>query len=357
MRPSNTLSTAPIVSVLMSVYNGSRYLPAAIESILGQTFSDFEFIIIDDGSTDDSASIIKGYDDPRIVLISNTTNIGLTKSLNKGLRLARGRYIARQDADDISYPHRLAWEKAFLDQHDEVVLVSGEMEFIDESNEVFHRPRLAAPPLLVKWYLLFYNRIGGHSQVMFRKEPVLSLGGYDESYRYSQDYALWLRLAEEWDLAILDDVIIRYRCAHATSITQTRKEEQLFYALRAAKRHVELLLHRPISLETMQILRTFWENGRLSPRQTLQAQKTIRAIYRAFVRKKKPPAEIKERILRAIIDQTFLHLRRQNRRTRLPWYPHVLKEIFALTPREGVRTCHRLLRSTFLVRHRGTRTR
>ena len=97
----------PKVSVLMSVYNGERYLREAVESILNQTFTDFEFIIIDDGSTDSSRAILASFDDPRIVLLQNETNIGLTRSLNEGLSLARGKYIARQDADDASLLERL----------------------------------------------------------------------------------------------------------------------------------------------------------------------------------------------------------------------------------------------------------
>src|SRR3990170_6306785 len=103
----------PEITVLMSVYNGERFLREAIESILNQTYRDFEFLIINDGSTDSSREIILSYNDPRIRLIDNELNIGLTRSLNKGLRLARGKYIARQDADDISFRKRLEKQVAF----------------------------------------------------------------------------------------------------------------------------------------------------------------------------------------------------------------------------------------------------
>ena len=113
----------PTVTVLLSVYNGERYLRESIESILNQTFTDFEFLIINDGSTDDSRRIISSYDDPRIQLIDNEQNIGLSQSLNKGLKLARGTYIARQDADDISEPERLAKQVSYMDRNPHIALL------------------------------------------------------------------------------------------------------------------------------------------------------------------------------------------------------------------------------------------
>ena len=115
---------APKISVLMSVFNGERYLIKAIDSILNQTFKDFEFIIIDDGSMDSSNAIIRSFDDPRVRLIENEKNIGLTKSLKKGIDLCRGEYIARMDGDDISLPERLKKQVEFMD-HNRGVGISG----------------------------------------------------------------------------------------------------------------------------------------------------------------------------------------------------------------------------------------
>jgi len=113
----------PKISVIMSVYNGEKYLREAIESILNQTFRDFEFIIINDGSTDKTSEILSSYNDPRIVIINNKRNIGLTKSLNKGLKMVKGEYIARQDADDVSLPERLERMVNFLDMNRDVGLL------------------------------------------------------------------------------------------------------------------------------------------------------------------------------------------------------------------------------------------
>ncbi len=118
-----SMKEKPRVTVLMSVYNGEKYLREAIDSILNQTFKDFEFLIIDDGSTDSSADIIRSYTDFRIRLIQNEKNIGLTRSLNKGLKLAKGEYIARMDVDDISLPIRFEKQVSFLDKYEDVKLV------------------------------------------------------------------------------------------------------------------------------------------------------------------------------------------------------------------------------------------
>ena len=128
----------PKVSVLMSVYNGERYLSESVESILDQTYSDFEFIIVDDASEDGTWQMLTTYvgRDSRIVLIRNKENIGLTRSLNKGLALARGKYIARQDADDVSVPERLAKQVAFLERHPSVVLLGTAIEWIRDSGDL-----------------------------------------------------------------------------------------------------------------------------------------------------------------------------------------------------------------------------
>ena len=110
-------SNLPLITVLMPVYNGAKYLNEAIDSILNQTFSDFELLIIDDGSTDQSIDLIKAYNDPRIKLIVNKKNIGQSATLNKGLELARGKYIARMDQDDISMPERLKKQMGFMDEY------------------------------------------------------------------------------------------------------------------------------------------------------------------------------------------------------------------------------------------------
>ena len=218
----------PKVTVLMSVYNGGKYLREAIESILNQTFKDFEFLIIDDGSTDRTPEILQSYDDPRIKIINNERNIGLTKSLNKGLKMARGEYIARMDADDISMPERLEKELTTITNDKEIGMVTS---WIDEISQIVThsdystRVRTTNFPEEIFYTLLFHNCIA-HSTVLFNKELVLSLGGYDESYEQSQDYDLWIKLSRVSKIVKLREVLVRRR-SHENTISRTNIQQKV----------------------------------------------------------------------------------------------------------------------------------
>src|SRR4029079_12299348 len=123
---------SPRVTVLMSVYNGERFIEATVRSVLGQTFSEFEFLIVNDGSTDRTRELVASYNDPRVRLVDNNGNIGQTRSLNRGLRMAAGELIARQDSDDVSEPERLRKQVNFMDSHPEVALLGTWYTKIDE---------------------------------------------------------------------------------------------------------------------------------------------------------------------------------------------------------------------------------
>jgi glycosyltransferase involved in cell wall biosynthesis len=200
----------PKVTVLMSVYNGERYLKESIDSILQQTFTDFEFLIINDGSTDATQDIIVSYHDPRIRVIVNESNIGLTRSLNKGLSLAQGEYIARQDVDDISFPARLEKQVAFLQQHDEVGMVGTDFLVIDKRGQtiVTIQPPSDHADIKVR---LWDENVFCHGSVMFKKTCLLQVGRYREPFKYAQDYDLWLRIAEYFDIANLPEPLYYWR--------------------------------------------------------------------------------------------------------------------------------------------------
>jgi glycosyltransferase involved in cell wall biosynthesis len=211
----------------MSVYNNQRYLREAVDSILNQTFTDFEFLIIDDGSTDRSADIIRSYTDPRIRFIQNEKNIGLTRSLNKGLKLAIGEYIARMDADDISLPERLKKQVWFLNQHQNVGVVGGLRLEVDTNGEEIRLVRLPTDNDEIKQKLFHLNCIC-HSTSMFRKQCVERVGGYREKFVTSQDYDLWLRIAEEFDVSNLKEPLCKYRI-RPDSVTNSKKMQQEYY--------------------------------------------------------------------------------------------------------------------------------
>jgi glycosyltransferase involved in cell wall biosynthesis len=208
------------VTVLMAVYNGQHYLRDAIDSLLAQTFRDFELLIINDGSTDSTQAIIQSYDDPRIRLVNNEQNLGLARSLNRGLGLAQGELIARQDADDISEPERLARQVAFLDASPEVVLAGTWYREIDAQGVPTGQGRLPCDHTQIRWHLLFYCPFV-HSAVMLRKSVVLEqIGFYNEKMSYSMDYELWLRIAQRLPVANLNEYLVRVR-VNPHSMTET----------------------------------------------------------------------------------------------------------------------------------------
>lgn len=225
----------PKVTVLMAVYNGEGYLREAMDGILTQTFPDFEFLIINDGSTDLTKEIIQSYEDPRIRLVDNERNLGLTRSLNKGLELAKGEYIARQDADDISEPERLAQQVTFLEMHTEVALVGTWYQEIDALGKPISNGKLPCEYTQIRWHLLFYCPFV-HSAVMFRKSSVLDkIGFYNEALSYSMDYELWQRIALYLPVANIDEYLVRLR-VNPHSMTETYGERTLEgYRIRIAK--------------------------------------------------------------------------------------------------------------------------
>ena len=200
----------PKVSVVMSVYNGAEHLREAVESILNQTFTDFEFIIVDDGSADSTWDILKSYEDPRIVLARNRENIGLTKSLNEGLGMMKGDYIARQDADDVSLPERLGEQVAVLDDEQGVGLVCSSFVEMNHEGQEVGTVILPAKDHEIMDYLLRWNCLC-HGAVMFRRECVARIGVYRDEFQFAQDYDLWLRIAERYKVANLSRPLYKRR--------------------------------------------------------------------------------------------------------------------------------------------------
>ena len=219
------MSINPKTSVIMSVYNGEKYLREAIECILNQTFTDFEFIIVNDGSTDNSLEIILSYSDERIKIINNEKNIGLTKSLNKALKQARGEYIARQDADDISLPNRFEEQIMYLEKHPEVVLLGTNAYRIDENGKIIEKKVALAKPSLKD---LFKENQFNHGSVMFKKEVIDKIGVYNELFTYSQDYELWLRIAKRCKVRNLTQRLYKLR-SHSENIRFMNIEEATLY--------------------------------------------------------------------------------------------------------------------------------
>jgi glycosyltransferase involved in cell wall biosynthesis len=194
----------------MAVYNGERHLEESIGSVFAQTFEDFELLVVDDGSTDATTQILAHHADSRLRVLRNERNLGLIKSLNRGLAESRGRYVARQDADDISEPERLERQAAFLDVNPDVTILASSYLRIRDDGSVSGIRYVPTEALGVRWRLLFLNAFT-NSSVMFRRDDVERLGGFREEFAYAQDYDLWSRLAFTGSVAALPDTLARYR--------------------------------------------------------------------------------------------------------------------------------------------------
>ncbi len=210
----------PKVSVLMSVYNGERFLSEAVESILSQTFRDFEFVVIDDGSTDGTADILVAYGDERMRISRNMDNIGLTRSLNKGIELCRGQYIARMDADDISYPERLEKQVGFLDDNPSYCAVATRVKLVNMAGRsvgIWPADAETTTAEEIHQCLPRENCIS-HPSIMIRAVTLMSYL-YNDRVLRGQDYHLWLRLAAAGQrIGKLDETLLALR-SHPESIT------------------------------------------------------------------------------------------------------------------------------------------
>jgi len=195
----------------MAVYNGENYIRSSLESILGQTYGDFEFIIVNDCSTDKTLDIVRSYKDKRIITCSNEKNQGQTKSLNIGIRLAKGEYIARIDVDDISYPRRLEKQLDFLAHNPEFDVVGTSGHILNRLEKITGIRR--APTSREDIFLrIFFDSPIIHISALMRREKLLELGGYDERFSVAQDYDLWSRLLmHKAKLGNLKDILVAFR--------------------------------------------------------------------------------------------------------------------------------------------------
>ena len=203
---------APVVSIVMAAHNEDICISVAIQSIIDQTFGNWEFIIVDDCSSDRTDEIVREFqkNDGRIKLIANNVNIGLAASLNRGIASAKGKYIARMDADDVSYPDRLRLQKVFLDNNSDVSVVGGNADLIYENGNRIRSTSMPESHDSIKNVIVRMNPMI-HPSVMYRRTFIERMGGYDERLRRKQDYDLWLRGIKSHVYANINDVIIRYR--------------------------------------------------------------------------------------------------------------------------------------------------
>lgn len=255
----------PKVSIVMPVFNQERFLKESILSILIQSYKNFEFLILDDCSTDKSLNIIKSHKDRRIKLYQNKKRQGITKSLNYLVKTAKGKYIARMDGDDISLPDRLQKQARFLAKHKETALVGSWAKIIDERGMVVSEFKYPTNQKKIRRVILGFNPFI-HPSVMFRKKVFEKVGGYDENLLYSQDYDLFLRLVINYPCVNLPFYLLKFRW----DPNLEKQKKQHLNALKIRLKAVEkygynrreiLKLIRPALLYfiPIQIKKIFWQ--------------------------------------------------------------------------------------------------
>jgi glycosyltransferase involved in cell wall biosynthesis len=283
MMPSNDMT--PSVTVLMPVFNAQNYLRSAIESILKQSFRDFELLIIDDGSRDKSLQIVQRFakEDKRVRIIRNTTHKGLVKTLNHGLKLAKAPLVARMDSDDIASSDRLRKQYQFLSQNPQFVAVGSNVELIDADGNFIRQWKYESNFKLLKWRNLLKSPLA-HPAVMYRKKEVLGLGGYRESAIYYEDHDLWSRVIEKYPITNIQETLLQYRI-HGNSITQKHKSEAKTNILPFLRRNIQNYLE--MSLEDISLLKRPLDLGNLNFVSIYKKHKLMEKLAKAFIAKEK----------------------------------------------------------------------
>jgi len=266
------MTSEPAITVLMTVYNAGRFLDPSIRSILGQAFRNFEFLIVDDASTDGSVEVVEQWTrrDDRVRLIRNEFNKGQTPCLNQGLRLARGKWVARQDADDLSHPTRLAEQFQFTTMHPEVVLVGTNGRIIDEHDRLTGLLDAPLSHASITWTAPFLNPFM-HTAVLFRTDLIRdTFGGYDETFRIAQDYELWTRVLATHPTANLAQRLVCYRHLES-SLSKNGRERAFAEAELVSRRESERLFRVPPDPNEHTLIARFREGLRAEDRRAFWA--------------------------------------------------------------------------------------
>lgn len=235
----------PKVSVIISTYNGDRHLVESVGSITNQTFSDFELIIVDDGSTDRTRDLLNTFHDPRIRVLTNQQNFGIALSQNRAVSTATGEYLALMDHDDISLPHRLETQVDFLDSYPTTGMLSTNSVNIDKDNHVTSEARYPTDEIEFAWNTLILGCPNVHTTLMIRKSEFDRTGGYGDQFRFACDYDLISRLILTTKAAHLDEPLVKWR-AHASSVSRDKNDALMAEAARITKHNAALLLNHAV---------------------------------------------------------------------------------------------------------------
>jgi glycosyltransferase involved in cell wall biosynthesis len=275
---------APLVSVVMSVYNGEKYISEAIESILNQTFSDFEFIIINDGSTDGTSAILHRCEqvDSRL-RVYHQEHCGLIASLNRGCRLAQGNYIARMDADDVSMPERLTRQVHYMKAHPGIGVLGTWIEYIDENGTQRANWRMPTVPALIGWSL-FFGTCLAHPSVLMRRDVIERLDFYCPEALYAEDYDLWTRVSIVSRIANVPDILLQRR-VWQDSVCSRHFQAQEQNVVRIMRSKILQLLESEVCDKTVSNLRQLATGSAISDFHQIQpVASLVRQLYQAYLK-------------------------------------------------------------------------
>lgn len=275
----------PEISVLLPVYNAETSIKAAIISILRQSFQDFELLVINDGSVDQSMDVIKSFSDPRIRVIDLGRNCGLIAALNRGLVEARGQFVARQDADDESLESRFSAQYAELRRDQQLVAIGTALQLMVAGRVSGESWRYPESAVFSRWQALFKTPVA-HSAVIYRRKQVLDVGGYSKEFPNAEDYELWSRLVNVGNIRSLPQALVRYDVGEG-GVSRARAIQQREMHCQIAQRNMAALLKRevPINLVDVVSIGSDWGESLQSISEFSAAVECCVSLYGAFLQK------------------------------------------------------------------------
>ena len=303
------MPSIPLVTVLMTVYNGAEYLKISVNSIVTQTFKDFEFLIVNDCSTDNSVEIIESFNDKRIVIYDNEKNLGQTKSLNIGLKLAKGKYIARIDADDVALPKWLERLVSYIREHSEYAAISPAVIIIDSAGKTkkIRRVPISFHEIIFR---IFFDSPMNHVSVLMNKDLILEHGGYNEEFKITQDYELWSSLVRNcYSITNIPEILMSCR-EHSNSVLSMEADNM------ALKEKSETVLKNINSFTNMQITydkaielcKLFYHTSDLSSEEFDSAETNFKKIYSNMKEKYKLPFELTQNRIKTMMLKPYCKL-------------------------------------------------
>ncbi len=299
----------PLVTVLMTVYNGAEYLKTTVHSIVTQTFNDFEFLIVNDQSTDNSVKIIEEFNDNRIVIHNNEKNLGQTKSLNIGLKLAKGKYVARMDADDMAFPLWLEKLVKVFEKHQEYAAIGSQAIVIDSTGRT-KKTRMVPGGFHETIFRIFFDSPMNHVSVLLNRELILKNGGYDEGFKVTQDYELWSSLIRNnYSITNIPDVLVSYRVHSGSKGFMEAGKRALEEMSETIYRNIHSFTNLKLTFDdAVGLCKLFYHTHGLNSEGFERAEKNFLSLYSNMKEEYKLPSELTENGIKTMMSKPYCKL-------------------------------------------------